>query len=82
MRIRLKSNKVTNLAFLSKPDIRYGPLNKFTEDDRILKNFIWKPKERPVSKEAIINSARRKAANRAAARDEAARAAAKAQAAS
>ncbi|MEO6148948.1 MAG: OstA-like protein [Mucilaginibacter sp.] len=74
MRIRLNNNKVSNLAFLSKPDIRYGPLNKFPEDDRILKNFIWKPKERPVSKEVIINSARRKAANRAAARDEAARA--------
>ncbi|RCH55763.1 hypothetical protein DJ568_06465 [Mucilaginibacter hurinus] len=71
MRIRLRNNKVMNLAFLSKPDIRYGPLNKFTEEDRILKNFIWKPKERPVSKEAIINSARRKAANRAAARAEA-----------
>ncbi|RYE07542.1 MAG: hypothetical protein EOP51_33820, partial [Sphingobacteriales bacterium] len=78
MRIRLKSNKVTNLTFLSKPDIRYAPLNKFSEDDRILKNFIWKPKERPVSKEVIINSARRKAANRAAARAEAAAAAPKA----
>ncbi|RVU02104.1 hypothetical protein EOD41_05995 [Mucilaginibacter limnophilus] len=72
MRIRMKSNKVTNLTFLSKPDIKYGPLGKFTEDERILKGFIWKPKERPVSKEVIINSARRKAANRIAAQAEAA----------
>lgn len=71
MRIRFKNNKTTNLAFLSKPDIRYGPVEKFTEDDRLLKGFLWKPKERPVSKEAIIYSARRKAANRIAAKAEA-----------
>ncbi|RYY33180.1 MAG: hypothetical protein EOP46_17160, partial [Sphingobacteriaceae bacterium] len=71
MRIRMKSNKVTNLTFLSKPDIKYGPLSKFTEDDKILKGFIWKPKERPISKDVIINSARRKAANRVAAQAEA-----------
>jgi len=28
-------------------------LDKFTEDDKILKGFLWKPKERPASKEEI-----------------------------
>ncbi|MEO6848984.1 MAG: hypothetical protein ABI203_04100, partial [Mucilaginibacter sp.] len=47
---------VTDLTFLSKPEHRHGPLSKFTDDDKILKGFLWKPKERPVSKESIIPS--------------------------
>jgi hypothetical protein len=41
---------------MSKPEHRYGPLEKFTEEDKTLKGFIWKPKDRPVSKEAIIHA--------------------------
>jgi lipopolysaccharide export system protein LptA len=54
--ITFKDSKVTTLVFMAKPEHRYGPLEKFTEDDKVLKGFIWKPKERPVSKEAIIPS--------------------------
>ncbi len=54
--INFKNSKVTNLVFMAKPEHRYGPLTKFTEDDKVLKGFIWKPKERPVSKESIIPS--------------------------
>jgi len=54
--ITFKDSKVTKLVFMAKPEHRYGPLEKFTEDDKVLKGFIWKPKERPVSKEAIIPS--------------------------
>lgn len=56
IRMNFKASKVTNLVFLSKPEHRYGPLDKFTDDEKILKGFIWKPKERPVSKEAILPS--------------------------
>ena len=56
----LKNNEVTNLGFYTKPENRYGPLDKFKEDERILKGFIWKPKERPVSKESIIPSYNKK----------------------
>lgn len=52
--INFSDGKVTALNFSGKPEHRYGPLAKFTEDDKILKGFTWKPKERPVSKEAII----------------------------
>lgn len=31
------------------------PLGKLKDDDKILKGFLWKPKDRPVSKEAVIN---------------------------
>jgi lipopolysaccharide export system protein LptA len=54
IRINFKDGKLTDLTFLAKPEHRYGPLNKFTEDDKILKGFLWKPKERPASKEEII----------------------------
>ncbi|MGN6638074.1 MAG: OstA-like protein [Mucilaginibacter sp.] len=53
--INFSDGKVTALIFMGKPEHRYGPLAKFTEDDKILKGFTWKPKERPVSKEAIIS---------------------------
>jgi lipopolysaccharide export system protein LptA len=55
-----KDNKVTNMGFYTKPDNRYGPLKKFKEDDKVLKGFIWKPKDRPVSKESIIPSFNKK----------------------
>lgn len=60
MRIRFKDNSASNITFLVQPDHRYGSLGKFTEDERILKGFIWKPKERPFSKESILPSYSRK----------------------
>ena len=56
IKMNFKDSKLTNLVFLSKPEHRYGPLEKFNEEDKILKGFIWKPKERPVSKESIMPS--------------------------
>jgi lipopolysaccharide export system protein LptA len=56
VRIYFKDNKAQRVIFMSKPEHRYGPLEKFTEEDKTLKGFIWKPKDRPVSKEAIINA--------------------------
>jgi lipopolysaccharide export system protein LptA len=61
IRVDFKNNQATNLAFYVKPENRYGPLSKFKEDDKILKGFIWKPKDRPVSKESIIPSFNKKA---------------------
>jgi len=60
IRADFKDNKVTNMGFYTKPENRYGPLDKFKEDDKLLKGFIWKPKERPVSKESIIPSYHKK----------------------
>ena len=62
MRILFKDNSATDVFFITKPEHRYGPLAKFAEDERILKGFIWKPKERPYSKESIIPSFGKKAA--------------------
>ncbi len=60
IRVDFKNNQATNLAFYTKPENRYGPLDKFKDDDKVLKGFIWKPKDRPVSKESIIPSYNKK----------------------
>jgi lipopolysaccharide export system protein LptA len=69
MRIYFKNGSASNIFFITKPEHRYGPLGKFTEDDKILKGFIWKPKERPISKESIIPSYNKKIARAQAAAD-------------
>ncbi len=52
--VSFRNSKLYNIRLLIKPENRYLPLNKVAEDDKILKGFIWKPKDRPVSKESII----------------------------
>jgi lipopolysaccharide export system protein LptA len=54
IRANFKNNETTNVTFMTKPEHRYVPIEKVTEDDKILKGFIWKPKDRPVSKEELI----------------------------
>jgi hypothetical protein len=56
IRIYFKDNKAQRIIFMAKPEHRYGPLEKFSEDEKLLKGFIWKPKDRPVSREAIIHA--------------------------
>ncbi|MHB8207094.1 OstA-like protein [Mucilaginibacter sp.] len=56
MRLNFKNNEVTDLAFLTKPDHRYIPIEKAKEDEKILTGFIWKPKDRPISKESVLPS--------------------------
>ncbi len=55
IRIYLKENKPSIIAFLSKPDMQYNPIKGLKDDQKILRGFIWKPKDRPVSKESIIH---------------------------
>jgi lipopolysaccharide export system protein LptA len=60
MRVSFEDNSATDVFFITKPEHRYGPLAKFTDEEKILKGFIWKPKERPISKESIIPSYNKK----------------------
>ena len=64
--VDFKNNEATRIAFYLKPEHKYTPIAKVVDDDKILKGFIWKPKERPVSKEAIIPSFTKKAEAKAA----------------
>ncbi|SEO55550.1 OstA-like protein [Mucilaginibacter gossypiicola] len=60
IRTVFKKNQATDIYFLTKPENRYIPIEKVKEDDKILKGFLWKPKERPASKEDIIKKRSRK----------------------
>jgi lipopolysaccharide export system protein LptA len=53
--INMKKGEAANIAFITKPDHKGYPIAKVKDDDKILKNFVWKPKERPASKEDVIN---------------------------
>ena len=66
IRIDFEKNQATNIGFYLKPEHKYTPIAKVVDDDKILKGFIWKPKERPVSKESIIPSYNKKAKAKAA----------------
>lgn len=56
------NGETKEVTFLTKPENRYIPIAKVTEEDKLLKGFIWKPKDRPASKEAIIPTRHKKIA--------------------
>jgi lipopolysaccharide export system protein LptA len=54
LRIILKDNKLSNISAIRAIDASITPMNDLQEEDRVLKGFIWKPRDRPKSKEEII----------------------------
>ena len=54
IRVDFAKGELAALNWFVKPEIRYVPIGIAKEEDRILKGFIWKPKDRPVSKESVI----------------------------
>lgn len=54
MRLDFKNNKLENVVLVRKPEGKYYPIEKVEKDIEILKGFIWKPNDRPKSKEEII----------------------------
>jgi hypothetical protein len=55
IRVNFKDNKASNVTLYTKVEQRILPIAKVTDDDKILKSFIWKPKDRPINKEAVIS---------------------------
>lgn len=55
---RIKMNfadgQLKGINFIRAVQASTKPMDKLTEEDKILKGFIWKPKDRPKSKEEII----------------------------
>ncbi|WP_345949365.1 OstA-like protein [Mucilaginibacter sp. PAMB04274] len=60
IRVNFKNNSASNITQYTKVEQNIKPIDKATDDDKILKGFIWKPKDRPVSKESIISPSARK----------------------
>jgi len=58
--VYMKNNEVTRLGFVTKPENRYIPIKMVKDDEKILKGFLWKPKDRPVSKESVLPSYNKK----------------------
>ncbi|GAB3923613.1 hypothetical protein GCM10028827_10470 [Mucilaginibacter myungsuensis] len=55
LNFNFKNNEMANMMASTKVDEKITPIKEVTEEDKTLKNFIWKPKDRPASKEEIIN---------------------------
>jgi lipopolysaccharide export system protein LptA len=51
--IRFKEGKVNNLSFYVKPDAQFIPPHELKKDDRTLKGFNWKAKEKPLKKDVV-----------------------------
>jgi hypothetical protein len=54
LRILLKDNKLSNISAIRTIEASITPMEDLQEEDRVLKGFIWKPRDRPKSKEEII----------------------------
>ena len=54
MKVIFQNNELKDVFFIRKPELTYYPIERVSEKEEILEGFIWKPKERPLSKEEII----------------------------
>ncbi|GAA4101002.1 hypothetical protein GCM10022392_27080 [Mucilaginibacter panaciglaebae] len=57
-----ENGEISSIAFNEKYEAKGIPMGKVKEEDKILKGFIWKPKDRPASKAAILSHRNTKAA--------------------
>lgn len=48
-----KNGQISKGSAYGNTETKANPINKIKDDDKILKGFIWKPKERPQTKEDI-----------------------------
>lgn len=51
--IRFKNGKVNNLSFYVKPDAQFIPPHELKKEDRTLKGFSWKGKDKPLKKDVV-----------------------------
>lgn len=54
IKVVFENGELQKILFIRKPEGTYYPIGDIFEEDTILPGFIWKPKERPKSKEEII----------------------------
>lgn len=52
--ITLANNEIEIIDFIDKPEGKTYPPSKLPENEKILKGFIWREKERPLNKEGIF----------------------------
>ena len=54
LKILLDDNKLQSITAIRSIDASITPMEDLKEEERVLEGFIWKPKDRPKSKEEII----------------------------
>lgn len=54
LKIMLKDNKLQSITAIRSIDAYITPMAELKEEEKILKGFVWKPRDRPKSKEEII----------------------------
>jgi lipopolysaccharide export system protein LptA len=54
LKIMLDDNKLQSITAIRSIDASITPMEDLKEEDRVLKGFIWKPRDRPKSKDEII----------------------------
>src|SRR5690606_41621994 len=57
IRIIMEDNKLSRITAIKSIDASVIPMDELTDDDKILDGFVWKPRDRPKSKEDIIPDA-------------------------
>lgn len=62
IRVNLKNNEPIDITWLSKPEGGYTPIELVKEEQMKLEAFVWKPADRPVSKESILPGKGKKSA--------------------
>ena len=55
LRVYLKDNKIDRITFITKPDATLFPIDKIDLKELKLKDFIWREKDKPLSKKDIFN---------------------------
>lgn len=56
MKVLFEHHMLKDISFIRKPEGTYYPIKQIPTDQTILPGFIWKPKDRPKSKDEIIPS--------------------------
>jgi uncharacterized lipoprotein YddW (UPF0748 family) len=54
--ITLENNQINTVDFNVKPEGKTYPPSKLPKEEKLLKGFIWREDERPITKEAIFIS--------------------------
>jgi len=62
MKAAFKNGRLSRATTYGNTEMKVNAINKVKDDDKILKAFIWKPKERPQTKEDITGVGKPKAA--------------------
>ena len=55
MTIAVDSNKVKKITLINKPDATFYPIKELAPSDFILKDFVWREKEKPLKREDIYD---------------------------